>query len=200
MRKTSVVLCVILVVSGFFLAGCTGSSKYMRLAQERPDQYRPDKDQSLIVFMRPSGLGYAIDSAVFDITDSENKVIGIVSAKKKVLYKTNPGKHMFMVTGESGDFMRADLESGKIYYALVTPRLGMWKARFSLRPVSKSQLSSEEFKEWFSSCELVESTPDTQAWANDNARSIQSKRVEYIKKWNAKPDSEKPYLGPQDGQ
>lgn len=198
--RRNMIFMVVLGISVLFLTGCAGSSRYMKLAQERPNQYHPDKNQSSVVFIRPSGFGFAIDSAIFDITGKDNKVIGIVSAKKKVVYKTNPGEHLFMVTGESGDFMKASLEAGKTYYALVSPRMGMWKARFTFEPVTKAQLSSDEFKQWFDSCELVENTQDTYSWAKENAKSIQSKRDDNIKDWNERPDSEKPSLGPQDGQ
>lgn len=200
MMRKNMVFMVALGVFVLFLTGCAGSSKYMKLAQEKPDQYRPGKNQSSVVFMRPSGLGFAIDSAVFDITGKDNKIIGIVSAKKKVIYKTDPGFHLFMVTGESGDFMKANLEAGKTYYALISPRMGMWKARFTFEPVTKAQLSSDEFKQWFDSCELVENTPDTYVWVNENAKNIQSKKDDNIKDWQEKPDSEKPSLGPQDGR
>lgn len=54
----------------------------------------------------------------------------------KVAYHTEPGEHMFMVIAESADFMQATLEAGKTYYAQIVPRPGVWKARFSFRPIN----------------------------------------------------------------
>lgn len=85
----------------------------------------PEKGKSLIVFMRPSSIGYAIQSSVFEVKGDDVHLAGIVAAKKKVAYQVEPGKHLFMVVGESADFMSAELEKDKTYYALVTPRVGM---------------------------------------------------------------------------
>jgi hypothetical protein len=191
-------LCLALAV---FLSGCAGSNKYMRETSDTAVTYTPTGDEAVVVFMRPSGLGFAISSSVFDISkEADNKFVGIVPAKKKVIYKTNPGPHMFMVIGESADFMRADLQGGKTYYALVTPRMGFWKARFSLRPVTQSELATDEFKDWTDSCELVENTEGAHQWAEEHAPSIQSKREEYIIKWNNKADEDKPVLKASDGK
>jgi hypothetical protein len=187
-----------LVLSISIFAGCAGSSKYMKLAPAGTDYY-PEDDKALVIFMRPSTLGYAIQSSVFDVTSGENKLVGIISAKKKLAYKTDPGEHLFMVVGESADFMKAKLEAGKTYYALVSPRMGVWKARFSLKPVHKEELSSEEFRNWVQACEYVENKESAYKWAEQNAANIQSKREKYLIKWNEKPESAKPTLYPEDG-
>jgi hypothetical protein len=184
----------ILLGIAVLLCGCAGSNQYMRLVSETKELPVPSNNEAMVVFMRPSGLGYAVSSSVFDINDTNEDFVGIVSAKKKVVYKTNPGEHMFMVIGETADFMRANLQSGKTYYALVTPRMGNWKARFSLKPVSKGELSSGEYRDWLNSCELTENTPEAFQWAKDNSPSIRSKRAGSWIIWNAKPESDKPTL------
>ena len=117
----------------------------------------PDNGKAMIVFMRPSSFGFAIQSSVFDIAGDTPSLLGIVSAKTKVAHQVAPGEHLFMVVGESADFMSADLEADKTYFALVTPRMGAWKARFSLKPpVHADALDSSEFTERVNSCEWVE--------------------------------------------
>ncbi len=118
------------LLSMFLLAGCAGSSSYMSDVPPERANYTTQPDQALVVFMRPSGFGFAIQSSVFDIVDENPVFVGIVSAKAKVAYYVNPGERRFMVISESADFMDATLEAGKVYYALVTPRMGVWKARF----------------------------------------------------------------------
>lgn len=199
MKKKCVVILGLLMAVTIFLSGCAGSSKYMKETSGVAPSYKPEKTESLVIFMRPSGLGFAISSSVFDITEKEEVFVGIVPAKKKVAYKTNPGEHMFMVVGESADFMRANLEAGKTYYALVTPRMGVWKARFSLKPIHKQELNSDEFQNWFNSCDFVENTQDSYDWAKNNTVSIQSKKEEYLTKWNEKSDTDKPLLNSDDG-
>ncbi len=126
------------------------------------------------------------------------QVSGIVSAKKKVVYKTEPGERLFMVVGESADFMKADLEAGKIYYSLVKPRMGVWKARFSLAPVPKAA-DQEKLNDWKNTCQYYENTDASYQWAEKNAKSIASKKEKYLKKWNARPEAERPALLREDG-
>jgi hypothetical protein len=191
-------LTLIMIISLLF-AGCAGSSQYMKLVPDYDTSHLPKDNQSLVIFMRPSSIGFAIQSSVFDITKGENKLVGIVPAKKMVPYETEPGEHLFMVVGESADFMKANLESGKTYYALVTPRMGVWKARFSLYPVNKEELASDKLKNWLGDCKYTENTDGSYDWAGKNAKSIQAKKEKYLSKWNEKQEQDQPRLNPDDG-
>jgi hypothetical protein len=182
------------------VSGCAGTVKNMEVVPQDKVVTAPAEGKSMIIFMRPSGLGFAIQSSVFEIRDDEPELVGIVAAKKKVAYQLDPGKHLFMVIGESADFMSAELDANKTYYALVTPRMGMWKARFSLKPVHAGELDSEQFHEWLEACEWVANTPASNQWAADNMASIISKQREYYIKWMDKGASERPALLPQDGR
>ena len=193
LRLASILILAILAL------GCAAGSANMRVVPESEAAYAPTSDRALVIFMRPSRFGGAIQSAIFDTTTQENKLVGIVSAKTKVAYSVAPGEHMFMVVGENADFMGANLVAGKTYYAVVRARMGVWKARFSLYPVHKSELGSSEFENWVSSCSYVENTDDSCTWARNNAADIQAKREAYIVKWEEKPDSDKPMLRPEDG-
>ncbi len=160
----------------------------------------PEEGKSMVVFMRPSGFAFGIQSSVFEIEGDYPALVGIVAAKKKVVYQLEPGKHLFMVVGESADFMSAELEPNRTYYALVTPRMGAWKARFSLKPIHAGELDSSQFNEWLGSCEWVENSPASNNWASANMSSIQSKHREYYTKWLEKEISERPKLLLQDGK
>lgn len=188
--------CVLAIV---FFYGCAGSVKNMREIPDEQAVYTPDPDRAMIVFMRPSTFGFAIQSSVFEIVDDNPELVGIVAAKKKVAYQVEPGGHLFMVIGESADFMKADLQAGKRYYALVTPRMGMWKARFSLKPIHKDDQESEKLTEWLKECHWVEKTYDSDQWADANMPSIQSKKSEYMQKWLQKPEPDRPALHVEDG-
>jgi hypothetical protein len=103
-----------------------------------------------------------------------------------------------MVVSEAADFMQADLEAGKTYYVLVTPRVGWWRARFSLRPITAEELGGKQFQEWFDDCAWVETTDEARGWARQNASSVQEKKVEYLQKWE--PRTDKPTLKASDGR
>jgi len=199
-KRRSFFLCFAALLLALLLSSCAGTVKNMRTVQPDEIVSAPEEGKSLVVFMRPSTLGFAIQSSVFEIEGDHPSLVGIVAAKKKVSYELEPGKHLFMVIGESADFMSAELEANKTYYALVTPRMGVWKARFSLMPIHLSELDSSQFSEWLEACEWVEKNTDSENWASENMPSIESKRETYYEKWMSKDVSERPNLLPQDGR
>jgi hypothetical protein len=196
-RKFTLVFTLILL--GLILSGCATSSKMQMVPPERVTTVA-DEGKAMVVFMRPSDFGGAVQSSVFEIKNERPELIGIVSANTKVSYQLEPGSYLFMVIGESADFMSAELEANKTYYALVTPRMGFWKARFSLKPIHAAELDSDQFNEWFEECDLVENTPASGAWARENMSSILSKQTEYYADWMDKATSDRPKLLPEDGK
>ena len=185
-------LLLMLVVSG-----CAGPISHMREAPASGPLV-PPSGKAVVVFMRPSSLGFAIASSVYELRGDGDRFVGIVPAKRKVSYVADPGSTRFMVVSEAADFMAAELEAGKTYYALVTPRMGMMKARFSLRPVTAEDLQSGKLAEWDGDCVFIENTPASHAWAKDHWTDIQNKKVEYLQKWE--PRTDKPTLRPTDGR
>jgi hypothetical protein len=158
--------------------------------------------ESMVVFMRSTFVGSAISASVFDVSGPETKFIGIVNNGTKIAYPVKAGAHSFMVVSESADFMQATVLPGRTYYALVAPRMGMWKARFSFRPVRQNELSGSEFSGWNSATHFVVNSPESQNWAAQNAADIASKRNQYWSEWNNKPASDRASqtLNPDDGR
>lgn len=190
----------IAVVAAMLLAGCAGTVKNMKEVADEGTAVKPRPDEAMVIFMRPSGMGFAIQSSVFEIKNESPSLVGIVAAKTKVAHRVPAGNHLYMVVGESADFMTADLAPNKTYYAYVSPRMGMWKARFVLEPKHLSELDSAEFKGDYNECRLVETTAESQAWMTENLSSIQEKRGEYYKDWLQKGAEERLQLRPEDGR
>jgi len=146
---------------------------------------------SRIVFMRSAFVGQAIQASVFEIVNGTPEFIGIISNDTKVTFDTSPGEHLFMVVGESADFLKANLTETKTYYSIVSPRIGFWKARFSLHPVrnvqnAKFKYDSKEFVEMQSDSKFVKSGVKANDWALTNAASINKKLTSYLPKWKQK--------------
>lgn len=174
----------LVVLAAVGLAGCM-SSMMVKQPGAAP---APAGGKAMVVFMRPSSFGGAIQASVYDTDGAGNTFIGIVSSKTKLAYQAAPGKHLFMVVGENGDFMNADLVAGKTYYALVSPRMGFWKARFSLLPIhndatAKYSLKSAEFQKWMAETTYVVKGPSAEQWYEQNKGSIDTKQQEYLRKW-----------------
>ena len=172
-RSMSNVAKTLVLLTALLVSACAGSSSYMRNVAPEQANYEPKPGKALIVFMRPSGIGFAVQSSVFDVTDGNPVFLGIVSAKTKIAHDANPGELRYMVTSESADFMGATLEQGKVYYALVTPRMGVWKARFSLHPVH--DVNSAEFGAWYAGTRWVENLETANGWAKANQASIRQR-------------------------
>lgn len=176
------------------LGGC--ASGLMTKAGAMP---APESGKAMVVFMRPSMFGGAIQSSVYDTHGTHNTFIGIVSAKTKVAYQADPGNHLFMVIAENADFMNATLEAGKTYYVLVKPRVGVWKARFSLIPIhndakAEYSLQSKDFTEWQAATQYVVNTPASEQWYAEHKADIEAKQQDYTKKWDAMDPADKAVL------
>ncbi len=165
------------------LAACAGGTAMM-VQDQPPPTVRPD--QALMVFMRPSHFGGAVTAAVYDVSDGESKFIGFVNSGMKVGYAVAPGERSFMVVSEAADFLKTTLQAGKSYYAVVTPRVGVWRARFSLRPLRRGELDGSEFAAWDASTRFAASSPEAEAWARRSAPSVGTKRATYWPEWTAK--------------
>ena len=173
---------------GLLLAGC--ASNPMAPVADQAVQ-APSPDMAQVVFMRDAYTGKAIVSSLYDVTDGQTRFIGVMANGTKIAHPTTPGKHTFMVVSEAADFMEADLVAGKTYYALVTPRMGLWKARFSLWPISNEpdaahSLKSNNFKDWVEDTDLVTNSPKSLAWYQRVKASVEKKRAEYWPVWQEK--------------
>lgn len=146
---------------------------------------------AMVVFMRSSFVGAAIKTSVYEVTSGETRFIGIMKNKTKIEYETSPGKHTFMVVSEAADFLEANLEAGKTYYSMVTPRTGAWKARFSLIPVrndgtTKFNTGSKDFEKWKKKTKVVSLDEKSEAWYAEHKDSVEDKRAKYWVKWQQK--------------
>lgn len=182
------------------VSGCAGTITHMQevSADRAPAAPRPGK--AMVVFLRPSGLGAAVQSTVYEVQGNNVALIGVVAAKAKVAYEVDPGTRLFMVVGENADFMTAEVLPNKTYYARVEPRMGLWKARFGLDPVPGKDLGTADFKGQLDECRWVVKSASADAWLGQNLQSVQAKRLDYYPDWASKPAAEKPRLSPGDGR
>ena len=72
-----------MVAAAVATAGCAGAVKNMREVSSVNVATAPN--EAVIVFMRPSGMAFGIQSSVWEIADNQpSRLVGIVAAKKKV--------------------------------------------------------------------------------------------------------------------
>jgi hypothetical protein len=176
------------VLVSLLMVGC--ATPNMKYSVPTTTVFESRSDKALVYFIRPNQLGWAINAAVYDDED----FIGFVPYNQKLPYFAEPGRHMFMVVSEAADFMKADIAAGNTYYVQVVPRMGAWRARFSLAPITKEDLKTEKVQKWISNTQLIENKDGADQWAIDNAPSVMQKKTAYLEKWNAKGEAKQPYL------
>ncbi len=184
----------------------TGCASNPMIVSQQQEVNKPPSDETQVIFMRSSFVGSAINASLYEVTNGNIKFIGIIGNGTKLTYKTSPGERVFMVVSEAADFMEADLGPGKNYFSISTPRMGAWKARFSLWPI-KSDPNADyhtgmpEFEEWVNDTKLVENTEKSKSWYESNKESVKKKYEKYWPVWRNKTaeDLSKRTLSPEDG-
>ena len=156
----------------------------------------PPRGKAQVVFMRSTFVGSAISASLFDVTSGSPKFMGVIQNGNKIVYTVKPGKRNFMVVSEAADFMPATLSANKTYYAMVTPRMGAWKARFSIRPIRRVgagdyTMKSDKFQKWLQATKIVEINQAARDWAKANAPDIKNKQNSYWPKWRGKSHDDK---------
>ena len=183
---------LVLILVSILMIGCAAPN--MKFSVPSTATIDQPGDKALVYFLRPSNLGYKINAAVYD----DEKFVGFVPYNQKLPYFADPGEHMFMVVSEAADFLKADLAAGKTYYIQVVPRMGAWRARFSLAPVTKTDLQSARVQKWITNCRLIDNREGAEQWAVDNESSVLKKKTSYLEKWNAKSKEKQPHLKSDD--
>ncbi len=176
------------------LGGCAAPN--MSLSDRADAVVEPGADKALVYFLRPKKVGFKIHAAVYD----GDEFVGFVPYNTRLPYLAEPGEHLFMVVSEAADFMKADLLPGKTYYVQVVPRMGAWRARFSLWPVKQSHLATAQVRQWIDAAVPVRNKPGAYQWAANNRSSVMQKKAAYYRKWQTKPADRQPYLAPEDGE
>lgn len=148
------------------------------------------KEEAQIVFIRSSLLASAIKASLYEVTDGEIKFIGLLENETQITYTTKPGKHVFMLAAEGADFMEADLSAGRDYFSIVAPRMGAWKAKFSLWPVKRDANSNyhtgmPELTSWIKNTSQSSNTEESYTWYEQNKESVGEKYQKHWPAWQA---------------
>jgi len=176
--------------------GCAVPVAKMNHSVVVPAVTGPDAGKALVIFMRPDGRAFNTHAIVYH----KDTLVGTVPYNSKLAYMVKPGKHTFMAISESADFMNADVVAGKTYYAQIVPRMGWMRARFSFVPISKGDLQTEEVRKWIADSQFVKNADSLYRWDDVHRANVEEKRKKYFPDWDARADSKKPMLRPEDGE
>ena len=190
--RNAMIKTLLLSLSLFFLFGCAGTSNYMVKAEKPVEN---SKEKANVYFMRPSGMGFAINFQIWD----GDKFVGLSQAKSYFRYVCDPGKHLFIAIAENKTFVPAELEAGKRYYVVTGPRMGWIKARIGLTPVKKGSEEMGKVKDWEGDLEYIapidENVKTWESLHKEEARAL----VQYFDALSQEKKAEYIVLSPDDG-
>lgn len=182
----------ILTFISLFLLLCISACSSKLMSPVQHDQIRQlDENTSRITFYRSSIIGSAVQAPIVEAINNDIKFCGIASSSTRFHYLVNPGEHTFVVGGENGSILKADIVPGKNYYVQVIPMLGLWKARFCLEPMSRKQLEDPEVKDEIQKCDLVQANSAAKSWFKENYSSMKDKFSKGIRKFNNTKEEKK---------
>ncbi|MDR1488935.1 MAG: hypothetical protein LBS65_00380 [Desulfovibrio sp.] len=185
------------ILSALLSSGC--ASKYMEPVTHDAATGQLGAGQSAVVFFRDTSFGGGIQAPVAEGVAGDVAFIGIVSANTKLLHKTTPGEHVYVVGGEGSNLLFANLEPQKFYYVRVSPKMGVFKARFKFEPVSPVQGEKlQELAGDLAGCGWVTPNRLSQDWFADNKISIREKLEDALKK-DREGESDRAVVNARDG-
>jgi hypothetical protein len=150
----------IILLGAVLAMGCAGSSRYMREV-DAPAPLNVQADKATVVFLRPSGLGFAIN---FAILDQEGNWIGDAVAKSHFTVALASGEYMFVGWAENTAAMKATLVAGRIYYVEVTPLMGLASARVELNALTPRAEDWKSVPQWMRETKALEPLPTGAAY------------------------------------
>lgn len=158
----------------------------------------PAAGMAQIVFLKPGPLVYGHRPAeIFELGDSDRKLIGMMDKKTKVVLDVEPGKHRFMsVAYGDAHFLEGDLVAGKRYYVLV--RFIMSRG-YQLRPVKLNgpedySPKNPQFSSWVSETEIINKTSTMDKLYKKKKKQIDKVQAKSWPVWIAKTPEQRAEL------
>jgi hypothetical protein len=172
--------CAVIGALALGTIGCTGSSKYMREVVGAPPIAAP-ADKAAVVFVRPSGMAFAMK---FAILDQQGKWLGDAVAKSQFGVLLPPGEYMFVAWAENTAALKATVAPGKRYFVRVDPAMGLGSARVSLEALTKRHPDWKEVDGWMRELQRLEPLPDGAAniaeRGEDAAKRVRSAQENWV--------------------
>lgn len=183
MKIVKYVIIAFVIAIGF--SGC--ASSMVSNVNKDLSKITENKDKSYITFSRPAFVGAALTNTIieFDPQTKDTKFVGVLGAKNKLIYTTEPGTHyFFMDGGENDDMIKVNTEANKMYYIQTKVGFGLIVGRFYFEPY---RYEVEKI------IETMENSKCDKKFISDNKFEKQSKEENSISSLSDKYQSD--YLG-----
>jgi len=163
------------IIGGLLVAAmtaCAGSSQYMQRV-EAPQPIGTFADKATVVFVRPSGLGFAVNIAILD---QQGHWVGDAVAESHFAVALPPGQYMFLGWAENTAAMSANLATGRIYYVEVSISMGALSPHVSLEALTARHHDWQSVSLWLRDTKRLEPLPTGVAYI-EGRRDDSMKRV-----------------------
>jgi len=150
------------------------------------------EDESIVYFVKYSKVASSIVFTYFD-TD---KCIGKFKGQGYIVYKCNPGEHIFWASREFTNFITADLQAGSTYLVMVKAATGVFVANPVMMPINSDDAKSinKALKVIGKKTPKIFTENEIANWNDDYKESIAKEMIYFEKKLNEGADFE--YLSP----
>ena len=126
-----------------------------------------------VVFLRPSSYGRA---ARFFVVDGDGQYLGDMQGREYFAHKFAPGSYKFLAWAENAEMLQAELSPGRIYYVLLSVRIGVWTARMSISALTPQRQEWASLGKWMeASRQLVADVERARAWQESHQDDIQNR-------------------------
>lgn len=89
-------------------------------------------ENAVVYFVRVSNYGGMISFEFFH----DKQFIGKFKRKNYIRYECPAGQQLLWASSEGKEFVQCDLKAGEVYVVLVNIKMGIWKARVGLEPMT----------------------------------------------------------------
>jgi hypothetical protein len=155
-------------------------------------------DHATVVFVRPSGIGFAVN---FAILDDQGKWVGDAVAQTHFAVSLPPGDYLFVGWAENTAALKASLAAGRVYYVEVYPVMGAFSAQVQFEALTARSEDWSKVDDWLKTTKRLQ--PLDTGVANMDAKHDDAlKRVATAKEnWDgySSEDKARRTLRPEDG-
>lgn len=193
--KKRILLCLFPML---FLTGC--ASNLMSTVSDYENVIPEDK--AVITFFRTSKYGGAVQAPIaHEKFDGDIEFVGVASTGTKIRHVVEPGEHIYVVSSETADIVKAKVEANKAYYIRIQPRIGAWKARFGNKVMRKKHAESPKIKAAVSESRLVIINERGKRWFEEKKKAMYLKMMKgkYIYENSNEKYKKSRNMNPEDG-
>ena len=164
----------LLLIPALLASGCS----YSMMAEVQPPGF-VDQKEALVIVYRPTWKGSDREYAVYD----SGTLMGFAVSGTYFEYRCEPGEHLFMQLGQSGQTdkaVMATLEGGRTYYLRSEVVVGLFTLRLKFDPLRQGSVEMQNLQQELSECEPMQLVlENAEDYIEDHRAGVEDRRLEF---------------------